>query len=194
MIKRSNFVRAAVISFLLLFLFLVKTNAAESIEPLSFEDTNSTHATDLNNDQVQEHDEAIPLRLCVFPNETYWPKGLSVWGINLGVPVSFSGLRSEEIYGLDLGLISSMSDNVKGLQASIFTKSSKSTGGQIAIVNMSDEFTGLQGAVVNKMVNSDSVQIGIVNISRKSNGLQLGLINIMENGFLPVFPIINFSM
>jgi hypothetical protein len=26
------------------------------------------------------------------------------------------------------------------------------------------------------------------------SGVQIGLINIIENGFLPVFPIINFSM
>ena len=135
---------------------------------------------------------SIPLRFCFLPNVWYWPEGLDVHGLNIGLPISYG--EGEKVYGWDLALIASMTEGVKGLQTSIVNKGYEATGGEIAIVNFAQKLTGFQLGGVNSQTSSDAVQIGIINLSQKSNGLQLGLLNIMDNGFLPVFPLINFSM
>ena len=135
---------------------------------------------------------AIPLRLCFLPHVWYWPRGLDVYGVNLGLPISYG--EGEKVHGVDMAIIASMTNGVKGIQTSLINKGYNADGGEIGVVNFATKLVGCQIGAVNSMNRSDSVQIGVINISSRSNGLQLGLLNIMPNGFLPVFPIINFSM
>ena len=57
-----------------------------------------------------------------------------------------------------------------------------SNGAQIGIFNDSEDFGGFQLGVLNFTKDKESL------------GFQIGLINYMENGFLPIFPIFNFSI
>ena len=74
---------------------------------------------------------------------------------------------SEDLIGLQFGLL----DVIKG----------SGKGAQIGIINYSKDFKGLQ--------------LGVVNWTETMNGVQVGLINVIENkpNFLPVFIIFNFG-
>jgi hypothetical protein len=174
--------------------FMSTAVANETIEPLNAYSEAPAQAppAPTANKTPSGTSSAIPLRLCFLPNVWYWPTGLDVYGLNLGLPISYG--EGEKMYGWDLALIASMTDGVKGLQTSIINKGYQITGGEIALVNFAQELTGFQLGAVNSQTTSDGVQLGIINMSQKSNGLQIGLINIMDNGFLPLFPFINFSM
>ena len=53
---------------------------------------------------------------------------------------------------------------------------------------------GLQWSGVNHSRNFRGLQIAVVNYAQRLNGVQVGLINIIrEDGWLPVFPIVNWS-
>ena len=174
--------------------FISSVAAGETIEPLSaYSEAPPQVSAEPNVQKISgETSNSVPLRFCFLPNVWYWPKGLDVYGLNIGLPMSYG--EGEKMYGWDMALIASMTDGVKGLQTSIVNKGYQSAGGEIAIVNFARELTGFQVGVVNTQVVSDSVQIGLLNISKRSNGLQIGLLNFMDNGFFPFFPIINFSM
>jgi hypothetical protein len=170
--------------------FISAATAAETIEPINA--YSAAPASASASKTPESTSVSIPLRLCFLPNVWYWPAGLDVHGVNLGLPISYG--EGEKMYGWDLALIASMTDRVKGLQTSLINKGYQATGGELGLVNFAQELTGFQVGAVNSQSVSDGVQLGIVNLSQRSNGLQIGLINIMDNGFLPIFPFINFSM
>ena len=64
----------------------------------------------------------------------------------------------------------------------------------IKSITKTDTLKGIQIGFVNIIEQGFGLQLGIGNIATKMTGLQVGLINKITNGFLPVFPIINFSM
>jgi len=88
--------------------------------------------------------------------------------------------------------------------------SGMSQGIQWSFVGLQDDFTGWQAATafnystgnvkglmtgaVNVSGYMSGLQIGIVNVTDTAYGLQLGLLNIIKKGgFLPFFPLFNFS-
>ena len=98
---------------------------------------------------------------------------------------------------LDLGIVT---QNTSGM----------SQGVQWSFVGLQDDFTGWQAATafnystgsvkglmtgaVNVSGYMSGLQIGIVNVTDTAYGLQLGLLNIIKKGgFLPFFPLFNFS-
>ena len=98
---------------------------------------------------------------------------------------------------LDLGIVT---QNTSGM----------SQGVQWSFVGLQDDFTGWQAATafnystgsvkglmtgaVNVSGYMSGLQFGIVNVTDTAYGLQLGLLNIIKKGgFLPFFPLFNFS-
>ena len=98
---------------------------------------------------------------------------------------------------VDLGIVT---QNTSGM----------SQGVQFSFVGLQDDFTGWQHATafnystgsvkglmtgaVNMSGHMNGLQMGIVNVTDTAYGLQLGLLNfIKKGGFLPFFPLFNFS-
>ncbi len=117
---------------------------------------------------------------------------------------SIEGLRINLIYGknagvvgLDWGLINSVgSGGVTGLQwGFVNINDGDFVGLQGALVNLTDKnVEGVQWGWYNQAGHVSGLQIGLVNNTGSMKGLQIGLINIIKSGgFMPVFPIINFS-
>jgi len=115
-------------------------------------------------------------------------RGIQVVGIGnngfdaaiTGVQVGF-GNAAKDLTGIQIGACSEASDSSAGVQCgAIFTKTENLKGVQFGCINIIEHGSG--------------VQFGIGNIATKMSGLQLGLVNIITDGFLPVFPIVNFSL
>ncbi len=149
---------------------------------------------------------STPIRFCFLP-EVAIPVKPNVYGLNLGI-ITGNSYNSQKVAGLDLALVASLT-SIKGAQVSLVNISDESVGAQLAGLNVADNFGGVQLGLFNGVgVTSDSVQVGLVNCSKKSKsvqvglingssnskGVQVGLINIMDNGFIPVCPILNFSV
>ena len=98
---------------------------------------------------------------------------------------------------VDLGIVT---QNTSGM----------SKGVQFSFVGLQDDFTGWQAATafnystgsvkglmtgaVNMSGHMNGLQMGIVNVTDTAYGVQLGLLNfIKKGGFLPFFPLFNFS-
>ncbi|MCF7889160.1 MAG: hypothetical protein K9L78_03475 [Victivallales bacterium] len=190
---KKNIIIILFSSLIFTLVFTFNSAASETIEPLNpIQSQNRQPQPQEQKTYYSESSGSVPLRLCFLPEVWYWPRGLNVYGLNLGLPISYG--EGENMYGLDFALIASMTDGVKGVQASLVNKGYIADGGEIAIVNFAERLTGFQIGAVNSQISSDAVQLGIINMSQSSNGLQLGLLNMMDNGFLPIFPLINFSM
>ena len=134
-----------------------------------------------------------PLRFCVLP-EIALPRTSSVYGLNIGL---INGIVTNEqsIAGIDIAAVGSVGP-VDGVQMSLVNICQGSAGVQFALgINVAKRFGGFQLAVFNSASeNSGFFQLGLCNKSSNSSGFQLGLLNIMDNGFLPFFPIFNFSI
>jgi hypothetical protein len=129
--------------------------------------------------KVTPKSNATVIQFSVIPSFYEWPTGLNVYGLRIGVPVSYGG--NTYVYGIDYGLFMSESRNVKGLQLSLSNSGNNGDGVQLGLVNVSEQ--------------SNLLQIGLFNqSSENSSCFQIGLINKLDNGFLPVFPLINFSI
>ena len=111
---------------------------------------------------------------------------LSIYGVNSGMT------------GLDLGIWNeTRSQTQVGLQWGIVGKSLGGfQGWQANAVNISrNMFEGFQSGWVNHHSGKFSgLQIAIVNYAEAMNGIQIGLLNIIKKGgFMPWFPLFNFS-
>lgn len=121
-----------------------------------------------------------------FPDYTNY----GVSGLKLGIPVSGG---DGAVCGWELGILSAMSRNVSGLQTSVlFNRSSWVDGVQMSLlVNQvkNDYSSTTQLSFINL---GGSFQAGVINLS--DDAFQVGGMNFNQNGFLPIFPIINFSV
>ena len=117
---------------------------------------------------------------------------------------SVSAFRFNLLYGkntsvkvVDLGLVNHTTSGLsKGLQwGAVNIAEGDFKGLQLATVTYNPgSFHGMQWGVVNHTMNGDGLQVGFVNYAEKYHGLQIGLVNIIrQDGFLPVFPIVNWS-
>ena len=117
--------------------------------------------------------ETTPVKVSIFPK--------------LGLPTS------QAVHGLDLGLIATKVDVVKGVQLGWFYAGTRENmvGLQNGFVTSAAGITGLQYGFVNLADNMTGVQLGFINVADKMQGIQIGLINVIKNGVLPVFVIVN---
>jgi hypothetical protein len=117
---------------------------------------------------------------------------------------SVTAFRFNLIYGkntsvevLDLGLVNHTTSGLsKGLALGVVNIAEADfKGAQFGTVNYNEgSFEGFQWGFVNHTMNGDGLQLGFVNYAKKIHGLQIGLVNIIsQDGFLPVFPIVNWS-
>lgn len=138
----------------------------------------------------------------VFAAEKSFIKGSIVGPICLPKNVS-------EVGGLDIGLLSTKTPSVTGVQLAIGVSTTeemvglqsawimsvntkKLTGVQGGIVaSCEGDATGVQWGFINKADNMTGVQFGFVNWANKMKGIQLGLVNTIKTGPLPVFVFIN---
>ncbi len=136
--------------------------------------------------------DSTPLRFSIWPGIGVWPANMNIYGLSIGLPVSFDS-PDTYVAGVDFALGHSKS-NVKGLQFGVLVTGKDSDGAQIAIANIVESFNGLEIGVYNEFESSAGVQIGLINRGKSSKGLQIGLINMLDNGFFDTFPFFNFSV
>ena len=117
---------------------------------------------------------------------------------------SINGLRISLIYGknnnvtgIDWGFINNTTGDQVGAQwGAVGINNGDFNGWQNNFVSITrGNFLGLQtGFVSYNSGKVTGVQFSVFNYAATLNGIQLGLINVIgEGGFLPVFPIFNFS-
>ncbi len=117
---------------------------------------------------------------------------------------SVSAFRFNLLYGkntsvkvVDIGLVNHTTSGLsKGFQWGVVNIAEGDFKGlQLATVTYNPgSFHGMQWGVVNHTMNGDGLQVGFVNYAQKYHGLQIGVVNIIrQDGFLPVFPIVNWS-
>jgi hypothetical protein len=108
-----------------------------------------------------------------------------IYGKNTSVKVVDIGLVSHTTSGLSTGLawsgVNYGEADFKGLQ--------------VATVNIQKGgCEGLQWGFVNSAGSARGLQLGFVNVAQKMHGIQVGVVNVIkQDGFLPVFPIVNWS-
>ena len=105
--------------------------------------------------------------------------------------------KNAALKGIDIGLINMTTGSVEGVQwGGVGVAGGDFTGAQINVgANITKgTMTGVQAGFVNVTGHGHGVMIGIVNQAQTMKGLQIGLINIIkQDGFMPVFPIVNWS-
>ncbi len=105
--------------------------------------------------------------------------------------------KNAAVRGADIGLVNHTTAGMsKGLQwGFVNIAEADFTGAQLGAVNYNaGSFEGLQWGFVNHTMKGDGLQLGFVNFAQKIHGVQIGFINIIsQDGFLPVFPIVNWS-
>lgn len=105
-------------------------------------------------------------------------KNVSMVGLDWGL---INGVGSGGFTGLQFGLVNVCDGNVVGFQ-----------GGGLNLVDRNVE--GFQWGWFNSGDHVSGFQLGLVNNARSMKGIQIGIINIIHTGgFMPVFPIVNWS-
>lgn len=138
----------------------------------------------------------------IFPEETsitvfrfnlIYGSNASVTGLDLGlVNRTTSGVSK----AFQIGLVSWVEADFVGFQwGAINMVKNDCTGFQYGPVNVvKNDFKGFQWGFVNYTKHARGFQLGVINYTETGYGLQIGLINIIrEGGFLPFFPIVNWS-
>jgi hypothetical protein len=117
---------------------------------------------------------------------------------------SVTGFRLNLIYGkntsvrvIDLGFVNHTTTGLsKGLGWGFVNYAEADfTGIQLGTVNVvGGTFEGFEYGFVNHVQNAHGLQLGFINYAQTMHGLQVGLLNIItKDGFMPFFPIANWS-
>jgi hypothetical protein len=105
--------------------------------------------------------------------------------------------RNASVRGVDLGLVNHTTTGAcKAWQIGIVGWADTDfLGWQYSTLNVTKgNFKGLQWGAVNYAGHMNGLQLGFFNYAETAHGLQIGFINVIrEGGFLPVFPIVNWS-
>jgi hypothetical protein len=138
----------------------------------------------------------------IFPEETsitifrfnlIYGSNATMTGLDLGlVNRTTSGVSK----AFQIGLVNWVEADLVGLQWSpINLVRNNFTGFQSGTVNVvMNDFKGFQWGFFNYSNHARGLQLGFINYTETAYGLQIGLINIIrEGGFLPFFPIVNWS-
>lgn len=134
-----------------------------------------------------------PIQLALFNPVQIFPENTSITGLRFSLLYG----KNAKMNGVDLGLVNFTSSDQMGIQwGFVGYTEGNFTGWQDNFVSITKgNFVGLQsGAVTYNSGKVSGLQFAIVNYAETMNGLQIGLVNIIgKGGFLPVFPIFNFS-
>ena len=118
-----------------------------------------------------------------------------------GIIKNIDGINCE-LYGAQMNVIN-ISKKLSGYQGGIYNQSERLVGMQSGFINIAIQ--GLQLGFVNvfnsknKLKEVDAyltdarIQIGLYNHSN-STAFQIGALNYNKNGFLPIFPLFNFTL
>jgi hypothetical protein len=121
------------------------------------------------------------------------PKDMGVAGFRLSLIYG----QNTNVTGVDLGLINhTTSGTSMGIQWGLMNLNDADfVGWQNSWVNLlRGRGEGLQSGLYTQSSHMSGLQIGLVNNSETLHGLQIGLLNIIaKGGFLPIFPIVNWS-
>lgn len=113
-----------------------------------------------------------------FPNTPPSADVMDIYGLKLGIPVSFG--EKNKVVGAELSLFASTSRRVEGFQGAL-------------LWCKADKVTGLQAnPIVNISKGVDGVQAGLINAADDTS-FQFGLINYIKNSSVPFFPLVNFK-
>ena len=121
----------------------------------------------------------------------------SVTPFQLGVSPPGQQLFDEEtdVYGLRLNLLYGTNQNVAGFDLGLFSDAYALTGLQVGGGNqVKGKLYGVQLGFANSADKGAGLQIGVMNRTHSMKGLQIGILNWNDEGFLPVFPLFNFSL
>ena len=135
---------------------------------------------------VPENESISGLRLCVYGKNT------SLQGLDFGLVChltkpsvgfqhSIVGYNESDFSGWQENFVSIVKGNFTGLQGGAYTESKKLTGIQYGFINIASSVEGLQYGIYNQADNLKGIQIGLINV-------------IKNNGFMPLFPIVNWSL
>ncbi len=101
-------------------------------------------------------------------------------GIAKGVQFGVVGVADNGFAGWQANLVNYVNTRFEGFQYGLVNVAGEASGFQVSFVNITEHVTGLQ--------------LSLVNYTKRMRGIQIGLVNIIrEGGFLPVFPIVNWS-
>ncbi len=145
------------------------------------------------------------IQLSLFPPAQIVPEDEGVTGLRLNIYGKNTSLQ-----GLDFGFVHHLTEPSMGFQHGLVGyNESDFTGWQENFVSITKgNFTGLQGGALNKAKSAAGIQYGIINLAgsmegiqfgifnqaENMEGIQIGIINVIENnGFMPIFPIVNWS-
>lgn len=102
--------------------------------------------------------------------------------------------QETEVKGWRLSLLYGKQQEVVGLDTGFFSDAHALDGVQVGVGNqVLGDLHGLQAGIANGAGHGKGLQIGVLNRAGSLEGLQLGVLNFNEDGFLPVFPLFNFS-
>lgn len=134
-----------------------------------------------------------PVQLALFNPIQLVPESNSIKGIRINLIYG----KNRNVTGFDWGFVNFTSSDQLGIQwGGVGYTEGNFNGWQNNFVSITKgRFTGLQSGFVSYNGSKVSgLQFSVVNYAASLNGIQLGLLNIIgEGGFLPVFPIFNFS-
>jgi len=134
-----------------------------------------------------------PIQLALFNPVQIVPENNSIEGLRISLIYG----KNNNVSGFDWGFVSSTTGNQVGIQwGGVGLNDGNFNGWQNNFVSITKgNFLGLQSGFVSYNAGKvNGLQFSVFNYAATLNGLQLGLINIIgSGGFMPVFPIFNFS-
>ena len=119
-----------------------------------------------------------------------WGEQNEVNGIDVGI--FHTAVKTN---GLALGIYNGLSESGTGIQMGLGSYVQQGFSGlQWGLANaVTGELKGAQLGIANQAGSGTGFQFGGLNVTDSMQGIQIGLWNVNPNGFLPYFPIINFS-
>lgn len=102
--------------------------------------------------------------------------------------------KETPVYGWRVSLLYGVQKKVYGLDMGLFSDAYALKGLQIGLANqVLGEMKGVQVGAANGVDEGKGLQIGFLNRAHSMKGLQIGVLNFNDEGFLPVFPLFNFT-
>lgn len=150
-------------------------------------------------------ERAMPAQATLLPNAQIFSRDTPVKGIAVNAIYGWQddvegfdvGLLNETgtHSGFGAGLVNVSREDASGFQAGMSNAVEGSmVGMQVGSSNqVYGDLHGVQVGLGNASGGGRGLQLGFLNHTKSMKGLQIGFININENGFLPFFPVINFS-
>ncbi len=137
--------------------------------------------------------QSKPINIALFNPIQIFPESNSITGLRINLIYG----KNAAVTGLDWGLVNSVgSGGFTGVQwGFVDLCDGNFLGLQGGAINLTEQnVEGFQWGLYNSGAHVSGFQLGFVNNAGSMKGLQIGLINIIKTGgFMPVFPIVNWS-